>query len=87
MIESTLGDRVLSAFVEDLESGAYTLDCCLEDTSEMGRLVERYRDMRLGLADAYVAACACRNGKRVMTFDRRHLEPVGRELGLTILPP
>jgi hypothetical protein len=86
MIEALFGVRLLSAFLEDIEAGGYTLDCCLKDVGAIRELVNRYSDLPLGLADGSVIACAERSGKCVMTLDRRHFDVVGRELGLTVLP-
>lgn len=62
------------------------LDCGERDLARVRQLLERYGDLRLGSADAFVIACAERNGKRVLTLDRRRFDVVGRELGLEVLP-
>jgi uncharacterized protein len=73
-------------FLEDLAEGALTFDCTVGDLPRIRALVVRYADLPLGFADAAVAACAERNGRRVLTLDRRDFDVLGRELGLQVLP-
>ena len=86
MLETRLQPEVLDAFLEDLEGGAFTLDCCEDDFSDMRRLLRRYADLSLGLSDASVIACAERNGGRVLSLDRRDFAVVAREGRITLLP-
>lgn len=86
MVESRLGERVLDELLENLERGAFSLDCGLGDLPEVRRLVRRYADLPLGFADASVIACAGRNGGRVLTLDRRDFGVVAREVRITLLP-
>ncbi|MDE3074648.1 MAG: PIN domain-containing protein [Chloroflexota bacterium] len=74
------------AFLSDLQSGRYTLDCGERDFARIRQLVERYADLPLGAADASVIACAERHGGRVLTLDRRDFGVVAREGALTLLP-
>lgn len=54
MLES-LGFRILDAFLEDLQSGAYTLDSSLaSDIPRIRELAHRYHDLPLGFSDAVV---------------------------------
>lgn len=76
----------LDAFLEDLDQGAYTLDCGDRDFSRIRELVHRYADMPLGFADASVISCAERNGGRVLTLDRRDFDVIAREGRVTIVP-
>ena len=87
MIEARLASRVMGAFLDDLESGAFALDCGLGDMPHIRTLVHRYADLPLGFADASVIACAERNGGRVLTLDRRHFGVVAREERITLFPP
>lgn len=64
MIEADLGAAVLRRFVADLAEGFYQLDCGEGDWERVGVLLERYADLRLGLADVCVIACAERSGGR-----------------------
>lgn len=76
MIERRGGPAALEVFLEDLETGAYTLDCDERDLPRIRELVRRYRDLPLGFADASVVACAERSGGAVLTFDRRDFQVV-----------
>lgn len=86
LVETTLHPSVLDAFLSDLETGGYTLDCGEGDLPRIRALVRRYADLPLGFADASVIACAERSGGRVLTLDRRHFGVVAREGKLTLLP-
>jgi len=70
MIERRGGAAALDLFLGDLEDGAYSLDCGVQDLPRVRSLVRRYADLPLGFADAAVIACAERAGGRVLTFDR-----------------
>ena len=85
ILESRIGPLQLLRFLDDVESGGYTLDCGSQDIPRIRELVQRYSDMSLGFADAAVIACAERNGGRVLTRDFRHFSAVARELNLTLL--
>jgi predicted nucleic acid-binding protein len=85
-IESRLGHRVLAAFLDDLSSGAFTLDCGEDDLGRVAELTSRYADLPLGLVDAAVIACAERNLHRTLTLDQRDFGVVAREVPLTLLP-
>ena len=86
LIETRLRAGVLDAFLEDLDHGAFALDCCADDLPEVRRLVRRYADLPLGFADASVIACAKRNGGRVLSLDRRDFGVVAREGFITLVP-
>ena len=86
LFESRLHPDVEVALLEDLRTGAYTLDWDQQDVERIQELTRRYRDLGLGLADAAVIACAERNNGRVLTTDRRHLPVVAREGKITVLP-
>jgi predicted nucleic acid-binding protein len=86
LAERRFGPPAVDAFLADLESGAYELDCGEHDVGSARRLVTRYADLKLGVTDAFVAVCAERNGGRVLTLDRRHFDVLARELALTVLP-
>lgn len=78
--------HAVDAFLADLESGAYELDCGDRDLPRIRQLVDRYQDMYLGAADSAVIACAERNGGRVLTFDERHFSVVAREGQIVVVP-
>jgi predicted nucleic acid-binding protein len=77
---------VLDAFLSDLESGAFSLDCGEDDLPRVRELVGRYADLPLGFADAAVIACAERTSGRVLSFDRRHFLLVAREGRISVIP-
>ena len=86
LVEERLGIRVLDLLLNDLETGAYTLDCGEDDLGRTRQLVARYADLSLGFVDAAVIACAERNGGRVLTFDLRDFGVVAAEGTITIVP-
>lgn len=86
LVEERLGIRVLDLLLNDLETGAYTLDCGEGDLQRTRQLVARYADLSLGFVDAAVIACAERSGGRVLTFDLRDFGVVAAEGTITIVP-
>ena len=86
MVEVRLGVPVLDALLEDLVSGALSLECGEEDIPRVRELVNRYHDLPLGFADAAVVACAERNGGRVLALDERDFGVVEREGTIAVLP-
>jgi uncharacterized protein len=86
LVETRLGQDVLGLFLQDILSENFTLDCGAEDTSRVRDLVARYRDMRLGYADAVVIACAERSSRKIVSLDRRHLDVVRREIAFDLMP-
>ena len=79
LVDAKLGAAALSDLVGDLARQALVLDCGEGDFARIGALLERYRDLRLGLADASVIACAERRRAPVLTLDFRDFGPVARE--------
>lgn len=86
MVEGRLGEAALDALLEDLESGAYMLECGETDFPRIRELVRRYSDLQLGFADAAVVACAERSGGRILTLDMRDFGVVAREGRVEIVP-
>jgi uncharacterized protein len=78
LVEAKLGAEALSLLVADLDRRAFAVDCGDEDFADIGRLLERYEDLRLGFADAAVMACAARRDAAVLTLDFRDFGPVAR---------
>ena len=60
-------------FLDNLISGAFSLEVSTsEDLPRIRELIEQYRDIDLGLADASVIATAERLGvQRILTVDER----------------
>jgi uncharacterized protein len=86
LLERRYGIQALDAFLEDLESGTFRLDCGEGDLGRVRALASRYADLPLGFADAAVIACAERNGGAVLTLDRRDFGVVAREGRIVLLP-
>jgi predicted nucleic acid-binding protein len=78
LILARLGVDVELAFLEDLARGTYTVDCLSRDELRSARtLVAKYRDLRIGLADASLAVLAHRyDTRRIVTFDERAFRQV-----------
>jgi predicted nucleic acid-binding protein len=85
-VERDLGQGAISAFIRDIERGAYSLDCEIDDWPRIHELVDRYADLSLGLVDAAVIACAERRKIPVATLDFRHFGTVAREGAIELLP-
>jgi uncharacterized protein len=78
LVEAKLGAAALRNFVDELDRRAFALDCGDEDFAVIGQLLARYEDLRLGLADAAVIACAARRDAAVLTLDFRDFGPIAR---------
>jgi hypothetical protein len=90
LILDRLGPDVELAFLEDLAEGTFVVECLDRAQIRKGRdIVARYRDLRLGLADASLVVIAERYAtRRVLTFDERAFRSVAPLQGgtFTILP-
>ena len=90
LILTRLGVGVELAFLEDLAMGTYIVECLTREELRTAReVVERYRDLRLGLADASLVVLAHRYGtRRILTFDERAFRSVASLQGgsFTVLP-
>lgn len=85
-IERDLGQATLLAFVADIRSRAFQVDCCDDDWDRITELIEKYADFPLGLSDSTVIVCAERHGGQVATFDLRHFGTVARAGTIQIVP-
>jgi predicted nucleic acid-binding protein len=83
---ASISPRALDGFLDDMQSGTYTLHCGEDDWERVRHIVKRYDNLPLGFADASVVACAERHAGRVLTLDRRDFDIVGREGRITVLP-
>jgi len=76
--------------LSDVAEGVYSLaEVHPSDVAEAAALVERYRDMRIGLTDASLVVLAARYGTtRLLTFDEKHFRAIRplRGNAFTILP-
>jgi predicted nucleic acid-binding protein len=87
-------DRVLTGrspgatahLLGSIVDGSLLMDCGDQDPPRILELIGRYGEIRLGYADAAVIACAERNGGRVLTFERRSLEIVARDVPISLVP-
>jgi len=79
-----------AAWLREVAAGAYELvTFAADDVAEALAVVERYQDLRIGLADASLVVLAGRFGtERILTLDERHFRvlraPNGRPF--TLLP-
>jgi uncharacterized protein len=84
------GPEVWSAFVADIERGAYRLAHATDaDLKRAAELESTYHDLDLGLVDASIIALCERLGQRTLaTLDRRHFSIVRPShcTHLTLLP-
>ena len=78
------------AFLDEVASGAYDLVPFLaDDVAAAAGVIERYRDLRIGLADASIVVLAERfQTDRVLTLDERHFRALRTAAGepFTLLP-
>lgn len=90
LILERLGVEVELAFIDDLAEGTFVVECLTrEETRAARELVARYRDLRIGLADASLAVLADRYGTtRLLTFDERAFRAIAPLGGgsFTLLP-
>lgn len=90
LILDRLGIDVELEFIDDLASGDYVVECLTRDELKAARdVVERYRDLRIGLADASLVVLAKRYAtRRILSFDQRAFRAVAPLQGgsFTILP-
>ena len=90
LILERLGVDVELAFIDDLAAGTFQVECLTADELRSARrLVERHRDLRIGLADASLVVLADRyRSTRILTFDERAFRTIAPLAGgaFTILP-
>ena len=73
LLRSRLGNTALLHFLADVQEGAFAIESMtMADVRRCAALIEKYRDLDLGLADASVVALAERLGTdRILTVDQR----------------
>lgn len=90
LILDRLGPEAEAAFVEDLAEGTFIVECLGRDgIAEARKVIARYRDLRLGLADASLVVLAARHDtRRILSFDERAFRAVQPLQGgtFTLLP-
>jgi uncharacterized protein len=74
LIATRVGHDAQMALVDEVTRGAYRLEpFSADDVSEARRVMERYADLRIGLADASVVVLAHRHGTLdLLCTDERH---------------
>jgi uncharacterized protein len=90
LILDRLGVDVELDFLTDLVEGTFAVECLTRADLEQARaLVEQYRDLALGLADASLVVLAARHRtRRLLTLDHRAFRTVAPLQGgdFTVLP-
>jgi predicted nucleic acid-binding protein len=90
LILDRLGPEVELAFLDDLVSRTFQVECLSDAELEQARtIVAQYRDLRLGLTDASLVVVAARHRTtRVASFDERAFRSVSPLGGgsFTVLP-
>jgi predicted nucleic acid-binding protein len=78
LLATKVGHREQLALLAEVERGAYRLEpFAATDVGAARRLLERYADLDLGLADASNVVIAHRHGTRdLLTLDERHFRAV-----------
>lgn len=90
LLTRRVGDHAALDFLRDVEDGAYLLaGIAQEDVAASRRVIERFDDLRIGVADASIVILAARYGTdRVLTLDERHFRALRTldDRPFTILP-
>jgi predicted nucleic acid-binding protein len=85
-----VGSQAQSALLEEIARGAYRLEPFgAADVKAAGEVIDRYVNLRIGLADASLVVLAARHGCRdVLTLDERHFRAlrIGRRKRFRLLP-
>jgi predicted nucleic acid-binding protein len=76
LVATRLGADAELAVLTELAAGGYHLaHFAADDVSAAVRVIERYRDQDVGIADASIVVLASRHHTRsLLTLDRRHFE-------------
>ena len=74
LIRSRIGNRAQMVLIDEVGRGAYQLELfSSEDVGHARRIMERYADLRIGLADASVVVLANRHRTlELLCTDERH---------------
>jgi uncharacterized protein len=90
LLMTRLGVTAETDMLREVAAGVYDLvTFSIEDLVEAANLIERYQDLRIGLADASVAVIAARvQTTRLLTLDQRHFRVIKPLWGatFTLLP-
>jgi len=74
VLSTRIGVEAELALLDEVTRGAYQLEPFdADDVAEMTKVIERYRDQAIGIADASLVVLGARHKTRdVLTLDRRH---------------
>lgn len=90
LVATRVGIPAELALLDEVGRGAYQLEAmAADDVAQARDLVDRYRDLELGLADASIVVLAARHGTwDVLTLDERHFRALRGPHGqvFTVLP-
>jgi uncharacterized protein len=90
LLMTRLGVAAETDLLREVAAGVYDLVTFgVEDLVEAADLIERYQDLKIGLADASVAVIAAKTRTtRLLTLDRRHFRVIKPLWGttFTLLP-
>lgn len=90
LIQARAGARDELKVLADVANGVYTLaELDRFDVAQAAAVVERYRKMKIGLADASLVVLAAKYGTtRLLIFDERHFRAIRplTSAAFTILP-
>jgi hypothetical protein len=91
MLASRLGHTAARELLDDVEAEAYQLvEFGPGDVASANGIIDRYEDLRIGIADASLVVIAARyETTRILTFDQRHFRTVAPLWGarsFTLLP-
>jgi predicted nucleic acid-binding protein len=83
LLATRVGAAAQLALLSEVARGAYQLESFgADDVEHAHRLIERYEDLEIGLADASIVVLAGRHRARdVLTLDRRHFHVLRRPNG------
>jgi predicted nucleic acid-binding protein len=90
LLQTKVGSQEQLAFLHEVERGAYRLEhFSASDITEARKIMERYADLEVGLADASnLVLCNRHHTYAILTLDERHFRTVLSldDRPLTILP-
>ena len=78
LLQTRIGSQAQLAFFHEVERGAYRLEpFSASDFTEAIKIMERYADLEVGLADAsIVVLCNRHDTSAILTLDERHFRAV-----------
>jgi uncharacterized protein len=78
LLATRVSSRAATALLDQVADGAYRLEPMgADDVARASEVIDRYRDLELGLADASIVVLAERHGTHdLLTLDERHFRAV-----------